>query len=130
MEPTTCTYVIGRDQSAREKLHRSFEATGLGAAWQADSLHSLMPPHVCYPEPNIVLVDITHMAGDLRTQLVEIQKEYPGATFLLMSEKVTSALLMEYLPIGIGGVLPLDIDPQMLRYSLELLLDDTLMAMN
>jgi DNA-binding NarL/FixJ family response regulator len=130
MQTTTCAYVVGKNPRSREKIFRCFEAAGLGAAWQTDSLKSLMPPHMCYPEPHLVLVDITGMNGDLRGEVSQIQAEYPGTTFLLLSENVSSAMLMEYLPCGIGGVLPIDIDPARLRHSLALLLDDSLMAMN
>jgi len=130
METTTCAYVVGKDPQSRDKIYRCFEAAGLGTAWQAESLKSLLPPHNCYPEPHLVLVDISGMNGDLRMEVSQIQEEYPGTTFLLMSENVTSSMMMEYMPCGIGGVLPLDIKPDMLRHSLALLLDDSLMAMN
>jgi DNA-binding NarL/FixJ family response regulator len=130
MATTTCTYVIGKDPQSRDKIFRCFEAAGLGAAWQADSLKSLLPPHNCYPEPHLVLVDISGMNGDLRGEVSQIQEEYPGTAFLLLSRNVTSSMLMEYMPCGIGGVLPLDIEPDMLRHSLALLLDDSLVSMN
>jgi len=130
MDITTCAYVVGKNPVSREKIFRCFEAAGMGAAWQADSLKSLLPPHACYPEPYLVLVDITGMNGDLRGEVSQIQAEYPGTTFLLLSENVSSSVLMEYLPCGIGGVLPIDIEPNKLRHSLALLLDDSFMTMN
>ena len=130
MTTTTCAYVVGKNSQSRDKIHRCFEEAGMGAAWQADSLKALLPPHTCYPEPHVVLVDITNMNGDLRSEVSQIQEEYPGTTFLLMSQNVQSDMLLEYMPCGIGGVLPLDIEPDKLRYSLALLLDDSLMAMN